>query len=288
MPPTPPHPLLYRTFLVEALKEDLGHGDVTTNVLIEPSLKGLAWLRAKEELVLCGLEVVKEVFFLVDPELSFIPLRRDGETIKPGEVVAEVRGKVASILKGERVALNLLQHLSGIATYTRKFVEKVKGFPVKILDTRKTTPGLRVLEKYAVSCGGGVNHRFGLSDGVLIKDNHIKACGSVKEALRRAKEGLPHVYRVEVEVKDLSELKEALSAGAEAILLDNMSPETLREAVRIARRLKPDVLLEASGGVTLENVREIAATGVDLISVGRLTHSAPAVDLHLKVVSLLS
>ncbi len=288
MPPTPPHPLLYRTFLVEALKEDLGHGDVTTNVLIEPSLKGLAWLRAKEELVLCGLEVVKEVFFLVDPELSFIPLRRDGETIKPGEVVAEVRGKVASILKGERVALNLLQHLSGIATYTRKFVEKVKGFPVKILDTRKTTPGLRVLEKYAVSCGGGVNHRFGLSDGVLIKDNHIKACGSVKEALRRAKEGLPHVYRVEVEVKDLSELKEALSAGAEAILLDNMSPETLREAVRIARRIKPDVLLEASGGVTLENVREIAATGVDLISVGRLTHSAPAVDLHLKVVSLLS
>lgn len=288
MPPTPPHPLLYRTFLVEALKEDLGHGDVTTNVLIEPSLKGLAWLRAKEELVLCGLEVVKEVFFLVDPELSFIPLRRDGETIKPGEVVAEVRGKVASILKGERVALNLLQHLSGVATYTRKFVEKVKGFPVKILDTRKTTPGLRVLEKYAVSCGGGVNHRFGLSDGVLIKDNHIKACGSVKEALRRAKEGLPHVYRVEVEVKDLSELKEALSAGAEAILLDNMSPETLREAVRIARRLKPDVLLEASGGVTLENVREIAATGVDLISVGRLTHSAPAVDLHLKVVSLLS
>ena len=285
---TPPHPLLYRTFLIEALKEDLGHGDVTTDALIEPGLKGLAWLRAKEELVLCGLEVAKEVFFLVDSELSFIPLRKDGEAINSGEVVAEIRGKVASILKGERVALNLLQHLSGVATYTRKFVEKVKDFPVKILDTRKTIPGLRVLEKYAVSCGGGANHRFGLSDGVLIKDNHIKACGSVKEALVRARARLPHVYKIEIEVKDLEELKEALMAGADAVLLDNMDLETLKEAVKLARKIKKDVILEASGGVRLENVREIAATGVDLISIGRLTHSAPAVDLHLKVVSLLS
>ena len=288
MPPTPPHPLLYRTFLIEALKEDLGHGDVTTDALIEPGLKGLAWLRAKEELVLCGLEVAKEVFFLVDSELSFIPLRKDGEAINSGEVVAEIRGKVASILKGERVALNLLQHLSGVATYTRKFVEKVKDFPVKILDTRKTIPGLRVLEKYAVSCGGGANHRFGLSDGVLIKDNHIKACGSVKEALVRARARLPHVYKIEIEVKDLEELKEALMAGADAVLLDNMDLETLKEAVKLARKIKKDAILEASGGVRLENVREIAATGVDLISIGRLTHSAPAVDLHLKVVSLLS
>ena len=288
MPPTPPHPLLYRTFLIEALKEDLGHGDVTTDALIEPGLKGLAWLRAKEELVLCGLEVAKEVFFLVDSELSFIPLRKDGEAINSGEVVAEIRGRVASILKGERVALNLLQHLSGVATYTRKFVEKVKDFPVKILDTRKTIPGLRVLEKYAVSCGGGANHRFGLSDGVLIKDNHIKACGSVKEALVRARARLPHVYKIEIEVKDLEELKEALMAGADAVLLDNMDVVTLKEAVKLARKIKKDVILEASGGVRLENVREIAATGVDLISIGRLTHSAPAVDLHLKVVSLLS
>ena len=288
MPPTPPHPLLYRTFLIEALKEDLGHGDVTTDALIEPGLKGLAWLKAKEELVLCGLEVAKEVFFLVDSELSFIPLRKDGEAINSGEVVAEIRGKVASILKGERVALNLLQHLSGVATYTRKFVEKVKDFPVKILDTRKTIPGLRVLEKYAVSCGGGANHRFGLSDGVLIKDNHIKACGSVKEALVRARARLPHVYKIEIEVKDLEELKEALMAGADAVLLDNMDLETLKEAVKLARKIKKDAILEASGGVRLENVREIAATGVDLISIGRLTHSAPAVDLHLKVVSLLS
>ncbi len=283
----PPHPILYRRLIEEALKEDLGHGDVTTNALIEASLRGIGLLRAKEELILCGLEVVREVFSLLDPTLVFIPLRKDGENLKPGEVAAEIRGKISSILKGERVALNFVQHLSGIATYTRKFVEAVKGFSVKIIDTRKTTPGLRVLEKYAVVCGGGVNHRFGLSDGVLIKDNHIKACGSIKEALKRAKENLPHVYKIEIEVKDLAELKEAILAGADTVLLDNMSPDTLKEAVALARRLNKEVLLEASGGVNLENVREVAATGVDLISVGRLTHSAPAVDLHLKIVSLM-
>ena len=287
MPPIPPHPLLYKALVVEALKEDLGHGDVTTNALIEEGKQGVGHLRAKEELILCGLEVARLVFRCIDESLAFVPFKRDGERVLKGEVVAELRGRVSSILKGERVALNFLQHLSGVATLTNKFVEAVKGFPVKIVDTRKTLPGFRVLEKYAVVCGGGSNHRFGLSDGVLIKDNHIKACGSIKEALARARARLPHVYKIEIEVKDLEELKEALVAGADAVLLDNMDLETLKEAVKLARKIKKDVILEASGGVRLENVRDIAASGVDLISIGRLTHSAPAVDLHLKIVALL-
>ncbi len=285
--PTPPNPLLYRDLIKAALKEDLGHGDVTSNALIPEELQGQGLLRAKERLVLCGVEVARLVFALVDPRLSFEALHRDGDLLEPGTVAAKVQGPVVSILKGERVALNFVQHLSGIATYTKRFVEKVSDLPVRIVDTRKTLPGFRVLEKYAVTVGGGHNHRFGLSDGVLIKDNHIKACGSVREALRRAQRALPHVYRLEIEVKDLKELEEALEAGAEAILLDNMDVPTLRKAVQLARRKRPEVVLEASGGVNLENVRAIAETGVDIISVGKLTHSAPAVDLHLKIVSLL-
>ncbi|OAG28156.1 carboxylating nicotinate-nucleotide diphosphorylase [Thermodesulfatator autotrophicus] len=286
--PVPPHPLLYRDFIKNALIEDLGHGDVTTDTLIPPRKRGKGWVRAKEELIICGLPVARLVFEEVDPGLVFIPLKRDGEKVKKGEIVAEVRGKITSILKGERVCLNFIQHLSGIATYTQKFVEKVKGLPVKIVDTRKTLPGFRVLEKYAVLCGGGRNHRFGLSDGVLIKDNHIKACGSVKEAIKRAKEYLPHVYLIEVEVSNLNEIKEAIGAGAQALLLDNMDLKTLKEAVKLARSLNPSVILEASGGVRLENVRQIAETGVDIISIGRLTHSAPAVDLNLKIVEVFS
>ncbi len=283
---TPPHPLLYRPLIENALKEDLGHGDVTTNNLVPEDLKGVGLLRAKQDLILCGIKVAEEVFRIVDSELLFTSFRKDGENIKRGEVIAEIRGKISSILKGERVALNFLQHLCGVATYTKKFVEKVQDLPVKIIDTRKTLPGFRVLEKYAVLCGGGSNHRFGLSDGVLIKDNHIKACGSVKEALRRAKNTIPHVYRLEIEVKTLKELEEALEAGVDAVLLDNMDPPTLKKAVQIAQQKAPHILLEASGGVSLENVREIAETGVDLISIGRLTHSAPAADLNLKIVSV--
>ena len=285
--PTPPDPLLYRGLVKRALEEDLGHGDATTNALIPEGLWGEGLLRAKEELILCGLEVARLVFALLDQRVSFESLRTDGELLKPGETAARLKGPVASILKGERVALNFVQHLSGVATYTRRFVEKVSGLPVRIVDTRKTLPGFRVLEKYAVAVGGGYNHRFGLSDGVLIKDNHIKACGSVAEALKRARERLPHVYRLEIEVKDSEELDEALKAGADAILLDNMDIPTLRKAVKLARRQRPEIILEASGGVNLENVRPIAETGVDLISIGKLTHSAPAVDLHLKIVSLL-
>ena len=283
---TRPHPMLFKDLVQRALLEDLGHGDVTTNALIPEDLQGEGEIKAKEELILCGLEVARLVFEELDEELEFEALRADGDRLFPGEVAARLRGKVASILKGERVALNFLQHLSGVATYTRRFVEQVKGLPVKIIDTRKTLPGFRVLEKYAVFVGGGANHRFGLSDGVLIKDNHLKACGSVKEALKRARKNLPHVYRIEVEVKTLEELKEALFAGAEAVLLDNMDLETLRQAVKMAREINSKVVLEASGGVSLENVRAIAETGVDLISIGRLTHSAPAVDLNLKIVKL--
>ncbi len=285
---TRPHPLLYRDLVRMALLEDLGHGDVTTNALVPERLLGEGEIKAKEELILCGLEVARCVFEELDPELEFEALRMDGDHLLPGEVAARLRGKVATILKGERVALNFLQHLSGVATYTRRFVERVKDLPVKIVDTRKTLPGFRVLEKYAVAIGGGSNHRFGLSDGVLIKDNHLKACGSVTLALKRARKFLPHVYRVEIEVKTLEELKEALAAGAEALLLDNMDVETLRQAVKMAREINPKVVLEASGGVHLENVREIAETGVDLISIGRLTHSAPAVDLNLKIVKILA
>ncbi len=286
--PTSPHPILYQDLVKAALKEDLGHGDVTTNALVPEDLHGQGVIKAKQELVLCGLEVARLVFEELDPELEFEALKKDGDRLKPGEFAARLSGRVSSILKGERVALNFLQHLSGVATYTRRFVELVSDLPVKVIDTRKTLPGFRVLEKYAVLVGGGANHRFGLSDGVLIKDNHIKACGSVKEALRRAKVGVPHVYRIQIEVKTLEELKEALSAGAEAILLDNMDPATLKEAVSLARTKRKDVVLEASGGVNLENIRAVAESGVDLISIGRLTHSAPAVDLSLKVIEIFS
>ncbi|NPB09825.1 MAG: carboxylating nicotinate-nucleotide diphosphorylase [Thermodesulfobacteria bacterium] len=279
-----PHPILYRDLIKNALLEDLGHGDVTTNAIIPEGLLGEAEIRTKEELVLCGLEVAKEVFSFLDPEIEFDPLFVDGVRVSAGDPVAKVRGKVASILQGERVALNFLLHLSGIATYTRNLVDRVKDLPVRVVDTRKTTPGLRVLEKYAVTVGGGANHRFGLYDGVIIKDNHLKACGSVTVALKRAKKNLSHVYRIEVEVSSLEELKEALAAGAELILLDNMDLETMRQAVKMVKETNPEVLVEASGGVTPENVREIAETGVDLISVGRLTHSAPAADLHLELV----
>ncbi|AEH45660.1 nicotinate-nucleotide pyrophosphorylase [Thermodesulfatator indicus DSM 15286] len=286
--PIPPHPLLYRDFVKKALEEDLGHGDVTTDTLISPEEKGKGLIRAKEDLIICGIPIARIVFKEIDPDLAFIPLKRDAEKIKRGEVVAEVCGKITSILKGERVCLNFLQHLSGVATYTYKFVEKIKGLPVKIVDTRKTLPGFRVLEKYAVLCGGGRNHRFGLSDGVLIKDNHIKACGSVKKAIKRAKEYLPHVYLIEIEVSNLEELKEAIEAGAHALLLDNMDVKILKEAVALAKSLNPYILLEASGGINLENVRQIAETGVDIISIGKLTHSAPAVDLNLKIVEVFS
>ncbi len=272
-------------FLIEqALAEDIGPGDLTTEALIDPELQGQATIVAKQDFLVAGLEIAGQVFHTLNPTIEFKALLKDGGRAAPGEVLAEVYGPVADLLRGERVALNFLQHLSGIATHTHKFVQAVAGLPVKILDTRKTTPGLRLLEKYAVRMGGGHNHRFGLYDAILIKDNHLAAVPSLPEAIRRARIYAPHGIKIEIEVSSIDQLKEALAAGAEAILLDNMDVLTMREAVTLA---KGKAVLEASGGVNLKNVREIAETGVDMISIGALTHSAPACDISLRL-SILS
>jgi nicotinate-nucleotide pyrophosphorylase (carboxylating) len=262
------------------LLEDLGHGDLTTTLLVPEGLEGEAVIVAKEEGVVAGLPVAGRVFALAEPRLAFTPLVAEGAFVGRGQEVARVAGPLRGILAGERLALNLLQRLSGIATLTRAYVEALKGTKVQVLDTRKTTPGLRALEKYAVRVGGGRNHRFGLFDGVLIKENHIRAAGGIREAVRRARAGSPHYLKVEVEVTSLAELEEALEAGADLILLDNFPLEAIREAVRRAVGRVP---LEASGNMTLERARGAAEAGVDYVSVGALTHSAKALDLSLLV-----
>ena len=264
-----------------ALEEDLGPGDVTTQALIPPELQGEAQIRAKETLVVAGLPVAARVFQKLDAELVWAAELDDGQEAAPGQVLARLTGPVAAILTGERVALNFLQHLSGIATFTRRMVAQVAGSGAALMDTRKTTPGWRVLEKYAVRLGGARNHRLGLYDGVLIKNNHLAAVGSISAAVRQARERAHHLLEIEVEVTDLEGLAEALDAGADLILLDNMDDATLRRAVELARgRAK----LEASGSMTRERLPQAAATGVNFISMGKLTHSAPAVDIHLRLV----
>ncbi len=263
-----------------ALEEDIGRGDVTTQALIPPEKKGAAQIKAQETLVVAGLPVAARVFMKLDKEVHFLPLVCEGDEVEAGTVLAQVRGPVASILTGERVALNFLMRLSGIATYTRKMVTAVQDFPAAVVDTRKTTPGWRVLEKYAVKMGGGQNHRFGLYDGVLIKNNHLTAAGSITEAVRRAKEKAHQLLKIEVEVADLKGLEEALAAGADIVMLDNMAEDLMAEAVQ---HTKGKVLLEASGGMTWERLPKVAATGVNFISMGALTHSAPAVDIHLRL-----
>jgi len=284
--------------VIAALQEDIGAGDITSLAVTPDSLTGQAEIRAKSDGIICGLPLCELTFLKVDPELDFQPLLEDGQPFQAGQRVASVAGRIQSILTAERTALNFLMHLSGIATLTHKMVEAAGRDRVKILDTRKTTPGLRYIEKYAVATGGGDNHRYGLYDMVLIKDNHIAAVGSIAEAARRVRDFLssdkymqifhtdPLACEIEVEVETAEELKEALDAGIERILLDNRSPEHLREMVRIARD-HPNaakVTLEASGNVSLNNVAAVAATGVDYISVGALTHSAPASDFSLKLV----
>jgi nicotinate-nucleotide pyrophosphorylase (carboxylating) len=264
-----------------ALEEDLGAGDITTSATVDPSTKGEARLLAKEEILLAGIEIFSRVLYRLDPEITVDYTYHDGDIVPSGREIGTVRGSMRGILSGERTALNFLQHLSGIATLTRLYVEKTNPAKVRIVDTRKTTPGLRVLEKYAVRIGGGFNHRFGLFDGILIKDNHIVAAGSISKAVAKINANAPHTLRIEVEVEDVEGLKEAINAGADAVLLDNMSLEEMRNAVSIAGGR---VLLEASGGVTLESIEEIAKTGVDMISVGALTHSARSVDISLKVI----
>ena len=263
-----------------ALEEDIGPGDVTTQALVPPDLQGEAQIRAKETLVVAGLPVAARVFRKLDAELVFEAQVEDGQEVTPGTVLAILTGPVASILTGERVALNFLQRLSGIATFTRKMAALVAGSAAALVDTRKTTPGWRLLEKYAVRLGGGRNHRLGLYDGVLIKNNHLTAVGSISAAVRQAKDRAHHLLKIEVEVTDLKGLEEALNAGADRILLDNMDDATLKKAVEITRGR---ALLEASGSMTRDRLPQVAATGVNFISMGALTHSAPAVDIHLRL-----
>lgn len=263
-----------------ALEEDIGHGDITTSLLIPEDSESHALYIAKGNFVVAGLPFAREAFQILDPSMTFKMFYSDGAKVRKGDVIAEVSGKTRAILTGERVSLNILQRLSGIATLTNMYVERIKGLKAKIVDTRKTTPCQRFMEKYAVRMGGGGNHRFGLFDGILIKDNHIEAVGSIKEAVRLAKSG-HHLARIEVEVENLHDLEEAIEAGADIVMLDNMPIHDLKEAVKIAKDM---VILEASGNISLENVREIAETGVDLISVGALTHSAIAADISLKIV----
>jgi len=264
-----------------ALEEDLGPGDVTTQALIPPDLQGEAHIRAKETLIVAGLPVAERVFRRLDALIDFEAEVEEGQEVAPGAVLARITGPVAAILTGERTALNFLMRLSGIATFTRKMAAAVAGYPVFITDTRKTTPGWRVLGKYAVRLGGGRNHRLGLYDGVLIKNNHLAATESITAAINQARQAAPHTLKIEVEVTDLEGLKEALAAGADIIMLDNMDEAAMAEAVKI---VQGRAILEASGGMTLERLPKVAATGVNFISMGALTHSALAVDIHLRLV----
>lgn len=270
--------------LINALLEDIGHGDVTTSSIIPPEHKSKAVLIAREDFVLAGIPFAEKVFKLVNRGIRFKAKKKDSDSVKKGTVIATVSGDTAALLMAERVALNLLQRLSGIATITRRFVDCVKGSPVKIVDTRKTTPNFRLFEKYAVRIGGGYNHRFGLFDGVLIKDNHIKAVGGIEKAIRLAKMKVHHMMKIEVEVRNIMEVKQALSAGVDIIMLDNMPLKEIKNAVRVIRQKRPYTIIEVSGNIKMENVSEIAKTGIDLISIGALTHSAPAVDISMEIV----
>ncbi len=267
------------TLLENALREDLLGGDVTSWALIPEPQEATAKAYAKEKLVVCGLSIAQRVFSLLDPKIYFKAHVNEGQFLEKGDCLFEVTGEIHSILAAERLALNLLQQMSGIATIARRYVEAVEG-KVKVVDTRKTLPGLRALQRYAVRVGGAANHRYHLGSGILIKENHIRAAGSVHNAVKRAQANAPHSLRVEIEVTNFDELREALDAGAEVIMLDNMTPSQLVEAVAIT---KGRAILEASGGITLETIGEYAKTGVDIISVGALTHSVKAADITLLI-----
>ncbi|HEU4963403.1 MAG TPA: carboxylating nicotinate-nucleotide diphosphorylase [Bacilli bacterium] len=263
-----------------ALTEDIGIGDITTNSIVPPDKLGRGTLLMKEPGVIAGLDVAQATFHMVDPSLVVTLRCKDGEHKATGDVIMEVSGSARSILIAERVALNFLQRLSGIATRTAKFVDLVRYYNAKIVDTRKTTPGLRALEKYAVVVGGGRNHRFGLFDAVLIKDNHIEIAGGVKQAIAAARHQIPHTMKVEVEVESLEQIDEALEVKADIIMLDNMTPDLMREAIE---KIAGKALIEASGGVTEETIIDIAKTGVDYISIGALTHHIKSLDISLDI-----
>lgn len=261
----------------QALDEDMGSGDITTRNILDESSLWTAEVIAKETLTLCGMEIFRRVFYLLDASCTFAGSpHQDGDEVAPGEVIVQVQGRGVVLLEGERTALNILQKLSGIATLTRKFVERVA--PVTVLDTRKTTAGLRIFEKYAVKCGGGKNHRFGLYDAVMIKDNHIKAAGSITYAVERIRKKLGQKQTIEVETTNLREVKEALSVKVDTIMLDNMATDMIHQAVKLVDR---KAKIEVSGSISLERLDELAGTGIDYVSVGALTHSAPAVDISM-------
>ncbi len=269
-----------RTLIENALAEDLGWGDVTTTSVLSGGEQGTAVAIAKDGLIVAGVSIFAEVFQVVAPSLSIKQLKNDGEKVAKGQIIAEITGELGNILRAERVALNIFQRLCGIATMTGRYVEAVRGTRAKIVDTRKTLPGFRVLDKYAVTVGGGSNHRFGLSDGILIKDNHIDAVGSITEAVARCRQKAHHLLKIEVECRNLDDVREALRCGADVIMLDNMTIPQMKQAVAL---VGGKALLEASGNVSLETVGEIAATGVDLISVGAITHSVKAADISLLI-----
>ncbi len=275
-----PH-LLFEKSVKEALLEDLGRaGDITSEAILNKNIKIEATLVARKSGVLCGTATALTAFQLIDPEIKYDNILIDSALVNSGDIIARINGSATSILAAERVALNFLSHLSGISTLTAKYVSQISHTHAKICDTRKTTPNLRALEKYAVACGGGVNHRFGLDDAILIKDNHIAVAGGVAAALRAAKQKIGHLVKIEIEVDTLDQLHEALSEGVDVVLLDNMSIPQLAEAVRMINK---QALSEASGGISLDTVAAVAETGVNLISVGALTHSAPVLDVGLDI-----
>src|SRR5579859_3025627 len=279
----PIDPADYREMLLNFLQEDIGPGDITTEATVPAQQKAVGHFMAKDPMMLAGIEIALKVFNLLDENSASEMLHHDGDILKQGDLAGRVRGRARALLTGERVATNLLQRLSGIATLTRKFVDAVEGTGSQIVDTRKTTPGLRSLEKYAVTVGGGRNHRLDLGDAMLIKENHIRMAGSIREALARARSAPHQGQRLEVEVTDIAELREALDCSPNAILLDNMNPEMVRQAVGLIRAQNGKILVEASGGITLASVREFARAGVDWISVGALTHSVAAVDISFEI-----
>ncbi|MEC0228827.1 carboxylating nicotinate-nucleotide diphosphorylase [Paenibacillus alba] len=263
------------------LEEDIGTGDVTTltTIPLEHVSKGI--IHVKEDGIVCGLRIAQEVFAIVDASLRFETKVVEGSSVLKGTILAEVEGNTRSILLGERLSLNLMQRMSGIATKTREFVNALDGLSTRLVDTRKTTPGHRLLEKYAVRVGGGHNHRFGLYDAVMIKDNHIKGSGGITQAVRSARQQIPHTMKIEVEVEDFVQLEEALASGADIIMLDNMVPSKMKEAVSIIKSRAPHIVVEGSGSVSVQTIRAMAESGVDVISVGRLTYSVAALDISL-------
>ena len=274
------NPIYIDNLIKTALLEDINYLDTTTDCLIPQEQQGSARFLAKAEGVLCGMDVALRVFELLQPDFKAEVFFHDGDAVKKGDVLARVSGKMRTLLKGERTALNLLQHMSGIATATSGAVKLVEGTRASIADTRKTLPGLRPLQKYAVTVGGGKNHRYNMSDAAMLKDNHIDACGGIENAVGALKGKLGHMVKTEVEVRSLGELEEALAAGADVIMLDNMSPELMMQAVEITGGR---ALLEASGGITEETLRQVAQSGVDIISIGALTHSVKAFDISMKI-----